>query len=164
MNLFLFLWQSLACLIHLNWMVCEMGSKWSHSYCFVRCCFQDLLKQHAASLYCSRLVFSSVVSLQLKWCNHTLILIWLQVGRIPILSEGSDFYMVINLSKAVHAFPMHMLILLSVDEILLLRYINWFTNFRGLLFNEKIAPSWLKYIDYFLSSCRDQCLLIIWQT
>ena len=37
----------------------------------------------------------------------------------------------INLSIAVHALLMHILASLSVDEILLLRYINWFTNFCG---------------------------------
>ena len=27
---------------------------------------------------------------------------------------------------------------------LLPMYMNWFTNFRGLLFKEEMAPSWLK--------------------
>ena len=40
--------------------------------------------------------------------------------------------MINNLSIVVYAFPMHMLTLLSVDEIWLLRYVNWSTNFRGL--------------------------------
>ena len=39
--------------------------------------------------------------------------------------------MIINLSIVVHAFPMHMMTLLSVDEILLPRYVNCSTNFRG---------------------------------
>ena len=33
-----------------------------------------------------------------------------------------------------------MLTLLSVDEILLPRYLNWSTNFRGLPFNGEIEP------------------------
>ena len=41
--------------------------------------------------------------------------------------------------------PMYMLTLLSVDEILLLRYMNWFTNLRSLPFNEEMAPSGLKH-------------------
>ena len=36
------------------------------------------------------------------------------------------------LSIAVHAFAMRMLKTLSVDEILLSRFVNWSTNFRGL--------------------------------
>ena len=42
--------------------------------------------------------------------------------------------MVINLSVSVCASPMHMLTLLSVEEILLPMYMNWYTNFRGLSF------------------------------
>ena len=55
-----------------------------------------------------------------------------------ILSEGSDFQIVINLSIAVHALPMPMLTLFSVDEILLPRYLKWSINFRGFLFTNKI--------------------------
>ena len=44
----------------------------------------------------------------------------------------SDFYMVDNLSIAVHVFPMRMLTLLSIDEILLPRYMNGSINLRGL--------------------------------
>ena len=41
-----------------------------------------------------------------------------------ILSERSDFHMVDNLSIEVYAVPMGMLTSLSVDEILLQRYVN----------------------------------------
>ena len=44
-----------------------------------------------------------------------------------ILSGKSDFNIVVNLSIALHASPMHMLTLLSVDKILLLS-MNWSTN------------------------------------
>ena len=60
--------------------------------------------------------------------------------------QRSNFHMVIYLSIAVHAFPMHMLTLLSVDEILELRYMNWCTNFSSLPFNKELAPFWLKHI------------------
>ena len=49
-----------------------------------------------------------------------------------ILSDKSNFHMIDNLLIAVHAFPMHMFTLLSVDEIMLMRYVNCSTNFRGL--------------------------------
>ena len=42
-----------------------------------------------------------------------------------ILSRGSDFHRVVNLSMAVHALSMHMLTSPSVDEILLSKYVNW---------------------------------------
>ena len=35
----------------------------------------------------------------------------------------------------VHAFPIRILKSLSVDEILLPRYVNWSANFKGLSFN-----------------------------
>ena len=54
-----------------------------------------------------------------------------------------------NLSIAVHAFPMHMLTSLSVDEILLLRCVNRSTNFRGLPLKVEMAPH-LKHMNYVL--------------
>ena len=68
-----------------------------------------------------------------------------------ILSGISDFHRVINLLIAVRALSMHLLMLLSVDEILLPRYVNWCTNFRGLPFQEEIALSWLKHMNSVLS-------------
>ena len=38
---------------------------------------------------------------------------------------------------------------LSVDEILIPRYVKWF-NFRGLLFNVDMAPSYLKHVNAVL--------------
>ena len=43
-----------------------------------------------------------------------------------------------------------MLTSLSVDEILLPRYINWFTNFRGFLFNMEMTPFCFKHGYSFL--------------
>ena len=65
--------------------------------------------------------------------------------------ERADFYMVIKQSVAVCFFPMYMLTLLTADEILLPGYMNWFTNFRGLAFNEEMAPSRLKDMNSVLS-------------
>ena len=60
----------------------------------------------------------------------------LQLERIPTLFyQRSDFQKVITLSIEIYALPVHVLTLLSVDEILLLRY------FFGLIFNETTAPS-----------------------
>ena len=51
---------------------------------------------------------------------------------------------------AVHALPMSMLTLHSVDEILLLRYVNGSTNFSGLPFN-KMAPSRVKHMERYIT-------------
>ena len=67
-----------------------------------------------------------------------------------ILSERSDFHMVINQSKAVHAFPMHTLP----------RYMNRSINFRNLLFNRDVTILIKTWILFYMSSCRDQCLLL----
>ena len=99
-------------------------------------------KQYAVSSCSSNLTFSPGISLKSKWCNHTIVLTQLQLRRILILFyQRSNFHMVINLSIAICALLMYMFISFSVDEIWLSRYMNWSTNFRGLPFNEDIAPS-----------------------
>ena len=50
-----------------------------------------------------------------------------------ILSDRSDFYMIDNLLIAAHTFARHMLTSLSVDEILLLRYVGLSSNFTTVL-------------------------------
>ena len=52
---------------------------------------------------------------------------------------------------------MSMFKLLSVDEILLLRYVNWLTNFRGLPFNVGISSSCLKQ----MRSRKGWCFLVL---
>ena len=53
-----------------------------------------------------------------------------------ISSVGFDFHIV------VHAFTKCILTVLSGDEIFPSQYVNWSTNFKGLSFNEEMAPSW----------------------
>ena len=65
-----------------------------------------------------------------------------------LLSERSDFSMIDNLSIPVHALPMCLLTSLSVDEILLPKYVNWFINFRGFPSNEEMAPFWTKIHEF----------------
>ena len=54
-----------------------------------------------------------------------------------ILSERSDFYMIDNLLIAIYAFLTHMLTSLSVDEMLLPRYMNRSTNFSKVYSSKK---------------------------
>ena len=57
-----------------------------------------------------------------------------QLERNPvfILLDRLDNHIIDNLSIAVHTFAKRTLVSLSVDEILLLRYVNFSTNFRDL--------------------------------
>ena len=70
------------------------------------------------------------------WCIHTVVLTQAQLRRNPVLSY--------QISIAVHAFARFMLTSLSVDKMLLLRYVNLSTNLRGLPLKVKIAPSCFK--------------------
>ena len=53
--------------------------------------------------------------------------------KIFFLSGRSDFYIIDNLSIAVHDFPKRISTSVSVDGILLPRNVMWSTYFRGLL-------------------------------
>ena len=68
-----------------------------------------------------------------------------------ILLERSDFHMINNLSIVIYNFPVHILSLLSVDEILILRYVNWSISLRGLPFNVEMVPCCLKHMNSVLS-------------
>ena len=54
--------------------------------------------------------------------------------------------MIDKLSIAVHAFAMSMLTLLSVDEILLPKYVNFSTDFKGLPLSVEMTLSRSKYM------------------
>ena len=69
-----------------------------------------------------------------------------------ILSDGLDFYMINNLSIAVHACTRRLLMSLSLNETLLPRYVNLSTNFRELPFKEEMASFWLKHMYTVLSA------------
>ena len=63
-----------------------------------------------------------------------------------ILSNRSEFDMINNLSIGLHAFARHMLTPLSVNEMLLPRYMNWSTNSRGLPLRVEMVPFYLKHM------------------
>ena len=94
-------------------------------------------KQHVAFYCCYHLAFSPIVSLESSRSIYTVVRTRSQLGINPILFyQRSDCYMINKLSIAVHLFAMHVLTSLSVDEILLPKYVNWFTNFRDLPFGD----------------------------
>ena len=81
-----------------------------------------------------------------------------------ILLDRSDFYFINNLSIAVHVFARCMMTSLSVDEILLPKYVNVSINFRNLPLNVEVDFSHLKPMNSVLCSHRDQCLLLLDQS
>ena len=146
----LLLQQYPACL---TWMVCEMGCKWPYS-CYVasRICS----KQRVVFLFIFHLVFSLFVSIAYWGCIHIVALTQSMLLYICtpnmlcfILSERSDLHIIDNLSIVVHAVAIRKLTLLSVDEIWLLRYVRWFTNFRGLSLKVEMAPSCFKKVNFY---------------
>ena len=88
-----------ALLVFLGWF--EMGGKWPYNYCFrvLLPGFVENKTLHPRVVFIK--LFSSGVSLELKWCNYIVVLPWLQLGRMPFLSGRSDFPMIIDLSIAV---------------------------------------------------------------
>ena len=135
-------------------MVYKMRGKWPYICCFWGCCFQDLFKTvYAASLCSYYLAFSPDTLLKSRWCSHKIVLTATAWKNFHfILSERLDLQMVDNLFIVVYAFPKNMLISLSKDEILQLRYMKWYFNFRGLIFNIEMAPSYLKHMNFILST------------
>ena len=78
-----------------------------------------------------------------------------------VLSERSDFHLIENLSRAVHAFAIRMLTSISVDDMLLPRLVNWSTYCKSLLLKVETIPSCLKHMNLFLlRSRRGQCHLL----
>ena len=63
-----------------------------------------------------------------------------------VLSDRSDFRMIDSLLIASPAFTKCMLTSFSVDEMLLPKYRNWFTNFRGLHLRVEVAPFGLEHM------------------
>ena len=68
-----------------------------------------------------------------------------------ILSYRWDFHMIDNLSIAVNAFASRILMLFSIDETLLLGYVNLSADFREPPFKVEMSPSWLKHKYSILS-------------
>ena len=148
-HLSLFLQQCPVCLICLTWVVCKIGGQWPANIVALLWGVMPRIysKQHNIAFFCnSHLAFSSCILLESRWCIHTVVLTQPQLGRNQILSNQRKHISIwfIDLSIAVHTFASQILILLSVDEILLLRYVNWSTNFRGLLPKMEMTSSSFK--------------------
>ena len=95
-------------------------------------CFQDLVK--TVFLCSSHLVFFSIcfVSIHVVHPYNRMDTAIAWKKSCFILLDRLDFYMIDSLSIVFHGFAKHMLTSLSVNEILLLWYVNRSTNLRGL--------------------------------
>ena len=138
----LLLQQCPACLIHLIWMVLEMGNRWLYSCSFVGCCFRDsfniacsILVQFPSSFFSIRLASVYVVH---PYNRIDMTAAWKKFCFI--LLHKSDFHMIDNQSIAVHAFASHILMSFSEDEMLLPRYVNLSTSFRKPPFSVAMFP------------------------
>ena len=98
----------------------NFGGRWQHSWYFVGYCFQNLLRQVVVFLCNTYQAFS---------------LCFISVHVVSI---------------AFKSVARRMLISFSVDEMLLPRYVNWSTYFRGLPRRAVIALFCLKYMNSFL--------------
>ena len=132
-------------------MVSEIGSRWPHTCYFVAWNFRDLFRNsHCNLVKYSNFSFMRFFRVHVvhpysrtdtdTTCKKSCI-IW---------SERANFYMIDNLSIAVHPFPMRILTSLSIDEILLPRYVNWSTNIRCLALKVEMAPSCLSTWTCFI--------------
>ena len=127
MNLSLLLKQCLTWLVCLTWMVFEKGAKWTHSCCFEGIACRICSKQHVAFLCNSHLAFSPCILLTSMKCSR------IDTAKAWKKSHFiiSNFYIIYNLSIAVHAFIRLLVNLLSVDEILLLKDVLFHSAFNG---------------------------------
>ena len=108
-------------------MVLKIGGKWSYSCCFMKCCFLDLFsKVHSIFVQFLSSFFS--VNVVHPFNSIDTNAAWMKF-RFN-LSGRSDFHMIDSLSIGVHAFTRGILTSLSLDEMLLPKYVNMSTTFR----------------------------------
>ena len=125
-----------ACLICFGWFGrWEVSSR--KAAVLLGTAFRICSKQHSCVV--PNLLFFSRRFVKSKGCIHSVALTR-QLNSIFFLSERWDVYIVNNFSIAVYAFPVHMLTWLSVDKILISRYVKWSTNVCHLI-------RWCYYLD-----------------
>ena len=126
MNSSLCLQQCPACLACLTEMVLRWEVRGHTTAVLWDAAFRIFLKQHKASLSSSSLAFSPFhYSPTVQQYNST-DTTTAQKNSQFISSERSDFHIVVKLSITVQALPMHILISLSVNEILPSSYVNMY--------------------------------------
>ena len=141
---FLLLQKRPAYLARFTWMACEIGNNYSCSLCFLGRCFQNCSKQHAAFRCSSHQAFSLRISLESKWCNHTVVRTQLQFERNPFLFYRRDQISIWSTVGQQQTMRFLCICWHRFFEILVPRNVNWFTDFRGFTFIEMV-PFCLKH-------------------
>ena len=77
-----------------------------------------------------------------------------------IFYQTSDFYLVDNQPIVVHPSSMRMLTSLSLDEIILPKYVKILTNFRALSFEDYIVTSRLIHMNLLLSNFTKRSMVL----
>ena len=93
--------------------------RWEANGCtadFLKCYLQDFFEKARDIL---KWIWSSILSMHF-------------VRNLVLFYQILNFHLIDSFTISVHVFPMHLLISLSEDGILLLRYLNWSTYFRVL--------------------------------
>ena len=104
-------------------------------------------KHFSESLCNSHLGFFPRVLLIFRFCSHTTVLMWLQLGRnLGFFYQGDSIFTVNDKqSIAVHILPKQIFTLLFGEGILQLQYMKWSINFGGLPFDAWMEQSSLKH-------------------
>ena len=113
-----------AFLVHLIWMVLEIGGRWPDSCHFMGCCCPDLFNIARRILVQFPSSFFSICFVSI----HVMHL----YSRIDATAVWKKlcFILLDNLSIAVYAFARHILMSLSVDEMLPPKYVNLSNNYQ----------------------------------
>ena len=84
-------------LVHLTWMIVRWVIGGHTAIILWSVASRICSKQHAASLYHAYLIFSQSVWFKIKWFNHTIVWIWIQLIRIPIWFYRGDLLLMWSL-------------------------------------------------------------------
>ena len=136
----LLLLQCPTCLLRLTRKICEMEGMWPYSCYFLGRCFRDLFKIARSILVLSPSNYFSIHFVSVHVHPYSCIdtaKAWKK--SLFILSDRSDSHMVDESTIVVNAFTKRTLTSRSIDEILLLRYVNLSINFRGMLLRVEMA-------------------------
>ena len=133
-----------------------MKGKWPYSYCFVECCFQDLFKTaHSILLLFPSSFFSMQFISILVVHPYSSMETATALKKFGfILSVRSDFHLIDNLSITFYTFTKCMLTSLSVDEVLLPRYVDLSMSVDGsFMFKTYILCFICMHIEANASNC-----------
>ena len=140
------------------WMSCSsyLNGLWDGKQLAVQLLFCEALlpgfvQDSTQKLLCSsHLAFSLCVSIHRVHPKNSIDIATTWKKSLFILLNRSDFHIISNLPIAFQIFTRCMLTSLSVNEMLLVRYVKGSTYFWGLPLTVEMVPSCLKYVDSVL--------------